>query len=140
MRWGPPRNQRNAVLVVLAVSTPPWGAAAHWTAQPTTREFPPMIARLHGLWIGSGPPLLIDVCRMQARFGDERPFDREPLWIRDVTVDMVVIAIGTRPLVAHMDSNAMVVTGPGIEGVARLARFGVAVDDGTDVVCDVTVP
>lgn len=133
--------QSRALLATLAVSAMSSGAAAHWTAQPTERTFPPMIARLHGLWTGSGPPLLIDVCRMQARFGDERPFDRDPLWIRDVTVDMVVIAIGARPLVIRMEADAMLVTGPGVDGVARIARSRVANDDETGVVvCDAADP
>jgi hypothetical protein len=81
------------------------------------------IGFMHGLWIGEGPPILIDACRMQARFGASEPFTRETLRIRDITDGLVVFLIGRRTLVGLFAEDEVTVTGPGISGSARLRRI-----------------
>lgn len=93
------------------------------TGQPSAADRASSLGFIHGLWVGIGPPLLVDACRMQARFGAQEPFTREPLRIRDITDGLVVFLIGPRTLVALVDGDQMEVTGPGITGSARLRRI-----------------
>jgi hypothetical protein len=85
------------------------------TADPTLRL-------MHGAWIGEGHYFLLDTQRMQANLDIEKPFQRDPLVIRNITGPMVVFQIKNQRFIGLFDGPNLRVTGHGIQDSAILRR------------------
>jgi len=78
---------------------------------------------LDGYWRGSGLELTIDPHRAQARLDPRRPFQWEPVNIRNVEGNMVVFTIGPRLFIAYVDGDDLTLTSPGTQQPSVLRRI-----------------
>lgn len=92
-----------------------------FAAAPETIDSP--IGFMHGLWEGPGVTLVIDVCRHQGRLGDEKPFQRDPLVIHNITRPFVVFFIGDDRFIGLFQDDELSVTGEVIDGSPQLRRI-----------------
>lgn len=81
-----------------------------------------MLGFMHGHWQGSGVTLSIDVTRQLANADPTKPFQRQPLRIRDIADGMVVFFIGHRRYVGLFEGDTLTLTGDGLPGTATLRR------------------
>ena len=82
----------------------------------------PVLKQIHGTWRSQKQMVLIDTERMLGNLDDARPFQRDALWLRDISGRMVVFEIGRRRFIGFFDRNELRLTGDGIEGSAVLHR------------------
>jgi hypothetical protein len=77
---------------------------------------------LDGHWHGPRLDLHIDYERMLANAQPDKPFDREPLHIKNRTGSMFVFSIGKRQFFAIIANEEMRLTGDGVEGTEVLSK------------------
>jgi hypothetical protein len=82
-----------------------------------------VIRLLSGQWRGSGVELLIDTERQQGNTNSRKPFERQPLVIKNITGSMVVFNIGKENFIALVKPDTMVVTRPGESSSITLTRI-----------------
>ncbi|CAH1658385.1 conserved exported hypothetical protein [Hyphomicrobiales bacterium] len=84
---------------------------------------PKALAFIHGVWQGEGRVIILDTERMQANASSEKPFERAPLIIRNMTERMVTFSIGEQRFIGLFDGDALALTGDGMTGTVRLLRM-----------------
>ncbi len=82
----------------------------------------PALRLMHGAWIGDGHYFLLDTQRMQANLDIKKPFQRDPLMIRNITGSMVIFQIKNHRFIGLFDGPNLRITGHGIQDSAILRR------------------
>ncbi len=83
---------------------------------------PRALAFMNGVWIGEGIALTLDTERMLANVDSSKPFQRDALFLQNITDQMVVFSIGDRSFIGLFDRDDLALTGSGLTGTVRLSR------------------
>lgn len=81
------------------------------------------LERLDGAWRGDGLSIVIDMARSQAGRDPDKPFDRQPFVVRNVTGNVVVFRIGAVDFFAVVALDEMIVTSWEFQGSRTLSRI-----------------
>ena len=82
----------------------------------------PVLKLMHGTWSGDGHVFMLDTQRMQANIDIEKPFQRDPLVIRNIAGRMVIFQINARRFIGLFEGRDLHLTGDGVQGSAILRR------------------
>ena len=82
----------------------------------------PILKQMHGIWRSEKQVLLIDTERMLGNTDSGRPFQRDPLSLRNIAGQMIVFDIGGKRFIGIFNRNELRLTGDGIEGSDILHR------------------
>ena len=82
----------------------------------------PALRLMHGVWTGDGHYILLDSQRMHANLDIEKPFQRDPLVICNITGPMVVVQIINHCFIGLFEGPTLRLTGHGIQDSAILRR------------------
>lgn len=90
--------------------------AASVTAKPRALAF------MNGVWIGEGIALTLDTERMLANIDSSKPFQRDALYLQNITDQMVVFSVRDRSFIGLFDGDGLALTGGGLTSTVRLSR------------------
>lgn len=82
----------------------------------------PMLKLMQGIWRGDDRFVLIDTERMLGNVEPHKPFQRDPLRLRNIAGQMVVFEIGNRRYIGLFERDELHLTGEGINGSVTLRR------------------
>ena len=88
----------------------------------SARASEPALSFMRGMWQGEGLMLFLDTEHMQANTSADKPFQREPLVIRNIADRMVVFDIGARRYIGLFKGNELQLSGGEGDKVVRLRR------------------
>lgn len=81
-----------------------------------------ILVRMNGTWVSEELTLVLDSDRMLANANRERPFQREPLMLKNVAGSMVVFEVGKRRFIGLFNRDELNLTGDGLAGSTTLRR------------------
>lgn len=90
--------------------------AASVTAKPSVLAF------MNGVWIGENMALTLDTERMLANVDPSKPFQRDALFLKNITDQMVVFSVADRSFIGLFAGDELALTGSGLTSTVRLSR------------------
>lgn len=81
-----------------------------------------MLVAMNGVWRGEGQYILLDTERMLANTDPEKPFQRDPLSIRNISGRMVVFEIGSERFIGLFQGEQLSLGGVGVSAAVELRR------------------
>lgn len=82
-----------------------------------------MLKQINGVWRSQDElTVVIDTDRMLGSTQADKPFQRDPLRIRNITGQMVMFDIGSRSFIGLFEGDSLSLTGEGLRGNLILSR------------------